>query len=352
MDVRSFFLLFMTLGLLSCGGGEPAPIVVYGQSSGAGSAGAHTVHRGDTLYSISSRYRLSMRDIAVVNRLQPPFRLHEGQRLILPPPNEYKVRTGDTLYGVSRMFSVSSNDVARLNDLQSPYVLRTGQVLRLPSASNKAKAAAVSSAQTKNTPAVKVASVDKEVLVAPKSEGGEVAISPSSKPVIQSTASSQPTQIKDGVPMPKAKPQAYEKPKEVKVSKVTTKPIKRSSSKFLQPVQGKVISNYGAKKSGLHNDGINIAAARGTSVSAAENGVVVYAGNALKGSGNLVLVRHDGQWMTAYAHLDSIGVREGQRVSRGQNIGKVGSTGAVSSPQLHFEIRRGTAAMNPVKYMD
>ena len=314
MSVRSIFLIAVSLVLSSCfgmGNRSPAPVMHHGQYSGAGSAGVHNIVSGDTLYSISNAYRLPMRDIALLNRMRAPFKLREGQRLRLPPPREYKVKVGDTLYRISRMFSVNSSEIVRLNNLNSPYILRAGQVLRLPSVMRKQKKKAVE----------------------PK---------PAQKPAI----------IEDGVPLPQSKPAQYEKTKSLHVSKVKRRAPKRSSSKFLRPVRGKVLSNYGAKKSGLHNDGINIAAPRGTPVKVEENGVVVYAGNALKGSGNLILVRHDKQWMTAYAHLDKMLVKKGQVIKRGVSIGKVGSTGSVSVPQLHFEVRRGTSAMNPVKYME
>ena len=109
-----------------------------------------------------------------------------------------------------------------------------------------------------------------------------------------------------------------------------------------------MILGYGPKKDGRQNDGINIAAARGTPVRAAENGVIAYTGNELRGFGNLVLVKHSDGWTTAYAHVDRIMVRRGDRVERGQIIGLVGSTGSVSSPQLHFEVRKGTDAINPM----
>ena len=125
----------------------------------------------------------------------------------------------------------------------------------------------------------------------------------------------------------------------------------RSSSKFSWPVQGKILSAYGAKGDGLFNDGINIAAARGTAVGAAENGVVAYAGNEVKGMGNLIIIQHSGGWMTVYAHLDSMTVRRGAKVSVGQKIGTVGETGKVDEPQLHFEIRKGTKAYNPASYL-
>lgn len=261
----------------------------------------HVVMGGDTLYDISRRYRISMRDIAYLNKLSAPFLLAEGQRLRLPPPQKYKVRSGDTLYEISRMFSTNTSAVARQNNLRPPYTIRTGQVLRMPSS-----------------------------VPAP---------APQTKPLSTRLASVSPPQ----------KPSAAKTEKEPvsRPVKISSTPPSRAASKFLQPVNGRVISGYGPKKDGLHNDGINIAAARGAPVKAAENGVVVYAGNELKGSGNLILVRHADRYMSAYAHLDKFLIKRGQTVKRGQSIGTVGSTGAVSSPQLHFEIRRGTEAINP-----
>ena len=119
----------------------------------------------------------------------------------------------------------------------------------------------------------------------------------------------------------------------------------------MRPIDGKVISKYGPKPDGLHNDGINIKAAKGTAVRAAENGVVAYTGSELQGYGNLVLIRHADRWMTAYAHLDKTLVKKGEVVKAGQSIGTVGATGQVDSPQLHFEVRRGTQALNPDLYL-
>jgi murein DD-endopeptidase MepM/ murein hydrolase activator NlpD len=101
----------------------------------------------------------------------------------------------------------------------------------------------------------------------------------------------------------------------------------------------------------LFNDGINISASRGTAVRSAENGVVAYAGNEIKGMGNLVIVQHSDGWMTVYAHMDTMSVRRGARVKVGDKIGTVGQTGKVDSPQLHFEIRKGTKAYNPSSYL-
>ena len=117
------------------------------------------------------------------------------------------------------------------------------------------------------------------------------------------------------------------------------------------PVRGVVVSEFGPKPGGLENDGINIAAPRGTPFRAADNGVVIYAGNELRGFGNLLLVRHESGMVTAYAHADETLVQRGDQVRRGQTIGRVGSTGNVTTPQLHFEVRRGTRAVNPSEYL-
>jgi murein DD-endopeptidase MepM/ murein hydrolase activator NlpD len=120
---------------------------------------------------------------------------------------------------------------------------------------------------------------------------------------------------------------------------------------FVWPVEGRVLGTFGEGPGGTHNDGINIAAAEGTPVVAAETGVVAYTGNELRGFGNLVLIKHAGGWMTAYAHNQAVLVKRGDTVKRGQMIARVGATGAVGEPQLHFEMRRGTRALDPMAYL-
>jgi murein DD-endopeptidase MepM/ murein hydrolase activator NlpD len=125
-----------------------------------------------------------------------------------------------------------------------------------------------------------------------------------------------------------------------------------TGDRFLWPVQaGKIVLGYGPTTSGQHNDGVNIAAPTGTEVRAAENGVVAYAGNELRGFGNLLLIRHADGWMTAYAHNDALLVKRGDTVTRGQAVAKVGQSGSVGEPQLHFELRRGTRAIDPLPYL-
>ncbi len=116
---------------------------------------------------------------------------------------------------------------------------------------------------------------------------------------------------------------------------------------FVWPVEGRVLSSYGAEAGGGHNDGINIAAPSGTPVVAAAAGTVAYVGNELRGYGNLVLLKHQGGYLTAYAHNSKVLVHKGDRVARGQTIARVGATGAVKEPQLHFEIRDGRNPIDP-----
>jgi murein DD-endopeptidase MepM/ murein hydrolase activator NlpD len=116
-------------------------------------------------------------------------------------------------------------------------------------------------------------------------------------------------------------------------------------------VAGDLLSGFGPKPDGSQNDGINVAAPRGTPIVAAQNGVVAYVGDELAGFGNLVLLRHADGWVTAYAHADRVLVAVDEEVAIGQTIATVGSTGEVESPQLHFEIRRGTEPVDPAQYL-
>ncbi len=140
-----------------------------------------------------------------------------------------------------------------------------------------------------------------------------------------------------GLPRPAAKPEV---------------PLSLSSGGFRWPLRGTILSGFGDQEDGARNDGINIAAAAGTPVRAADDGIVAYAGNELRGYGNLLLIRHADSWMSAYAHVGRLLVDRGQRVRRGQPIATVGQTGSVGSPQLHFELRRDGQPVAPTTFME
>ncbi len=302
---------------LRVGFGAPAPAVqapvqVRAQPQRrVASAGTYYVAVKDTLYSISRRFQLPLRSLIDANGLKPPYTLRVGQKLRLPSPRVYVVQKGDTVYGISRRNGVGMSELMRLNGIRPPYTISIGQSLSLPSAVGSSPKAVAAT-------------------VAPQSNGkarpAQTAKAPSPRPTVKA----QKVAVTTG-PIPKPPP--------------------RQGSKFLWPVRGTVVSDFGPKGKGYHNDGINIVAPRGSGVHAAENGVVAYAGNELRGFGNLVLVRHSGGWTTAYAHNDRILVSRGQTVNRGQRIAEVGSSGNVAEPQLHFEIRKGARAVDPRRLM-
>ncbi len=292
---------------------ESVRVYHYGtQGTGQGNSGIHTVQSGDTIWSISQNYNLPLRDLIDLNRVTPPYYLLTGMRLLLPTPSTYRVRDKDTLFAISRLFHISVTDLSRLNHLQSPYIIRTGQILQVPSS---------------------VGHVD---LAAFDSEG---------QTYVPKDRQAQREEKEEPVKSP-----VYTHRKPIENSKsIALAP--RQEARFLSPVKGKVISSFGAKKNSLHNDGINIKAPRGASVRAAENGVIVYANDELEGYGNLILLKHTDGYVTAYAHMDKLIAKKGLAIKRGEVIGTVGSTGNVKTPQLHFELRRGTKVLNPKGYM-
>jgi murein DD-endopeptidase MepM/ murein hydrolase activator NlpD len=285
----------------------------------APASGRYRVASGDSLYGIARRFGLPVRAVIDANNLQPPYALTIGQELAVPRAQVHEVAAGDTLYSIARRYDIDRSELVRLNAIQAPYTIPVGQKLLLP------------------TPGSAVQSP------APV----EVAYTPPQNPLGQTAPAGEaaPPSGTAAVPPPAAAPAPAAKPRDA-VRAALANPPGRAGA-FLWPVQGPVLSSYGAKSGGEHNDGINIAAPRGTPVRAAENGVVAYAGEELKGFGKLLLVKHADGWVTAYAHNDDLLVAAGDTVQRGQAIARVGSSGHVDRPQLHFEVRRGTRAVNP-----
>ncbi len=305
-----------------------------------------TVYAGDTVYGVARRYSLAVRDLIEANNLQPPYQLQPGTVLRLPGGGQdYVVQKGDTLSVLARRFKVDFNSLAATNGKRAPYVLHVGERLTLPGA----KAGASVPVQT--------------AMAAPPASGGGtgsiVVGSPNAAPGGGGKAAARPDQPPSQAGAPSYATPSYTAPSYTAPShtgslspSLPAAPPARAGSSFLWPVKGEVVAEFGPLPGkGQHNDGINIVAAKGTAVRAAENGVVAYVGNELKGFGNLLLIKHADNWMTAYAHNDRLMVKRGDQVKRGQTIATVGASGSVTSPQLHFEIRRGTEALNPVDYL-
>lgn len=294
----------MMVLLAGCGSRAESPWLANG--GGNASVARHVgpippsvvVQRGDTVYGISRRFGIPMRSIIDANRLAPPYALTVGQSLVLPRPTVYTVERGDTLSGIARNFGLDMGDIARLNGLRSPYVIHVGQTLSLPT--------------------------DQQRTYASSTPSGATITPPPGKPTL--------------TPAPTRPPEVALPP--------------RSGKGLAWPVRGTVLSTFGPTGNGQRNDGINIAVSEGTPVRAAENGVVVYAGNELKGFGNLLLIKHDDGWMTAYGHNSTLLVKRGQKVTRGETIAKAGQTGNVTRPQVHFEVRKGSQAVDPMPLME
>lgn len=300
----------------------PAPVTdrSYGsRQASPAQPGTHQVRRGETVYGIAQANNISTRALIERNNLRPPYLLAAGTRLQLPTSQAHIVRRGDTLYAVSRRYGVDTASLARANRLRSPYTIHVGQRLVLPFGTGPAVTSQVARAQSaQRSP----------------SQGSSSSTRPATRTPNGSRSAS-------GVAQPRPKPAFRPSP-----------PVpRRDAGGFVWPVDGRVLSSFGAKASALHNDGLNIAAPLGAPVRAADNGVVAYAGNQIRGFGNMLLIKHSDGLITAYAHADKLLVTRGDVVSRGQVVARVGKTGGIDAPQLHFEVRKGSQAVDPRKFL-
>jgi murein DD-endopeptidase MepM/ murein hydrolase activator NlpD len=316
----------------------PAPIAPASLSN----PDSIVVQPGQTLYAVSRQYSVPIRSLIEANGLTPPYHMTAGRTLTLPKVRQHIVQPGDTLYSISRRYGVDASTLARSNEMQPPYTVKLGTGLILPAPvqpelPQTAVAAAPLDDASPPLPGTKPRPPGDAIASAPPPEAPVPgAPSPPDPPApqqqqIAAATPPPPTSSAEAKPLPQA-PQ-------------------RSGRGFAWPVRGRLLSSFGPSESGTHNDGINIAAPQNTPIVAADDGIVAYAGNELRGFGNLILLKHADGWMTAYAHCDALYVSRGERVKRGQTIARVGATGSVSEPQLHFEIRRGTRALDPSSYL-
>ncbi len=255
----------------------------------------------------------------------------------------YTVQAGDTVYGLARRYGVSAQTLIQLNGLKAPYHLARGQTLVFsgaPAPRQVAKPAPVK--------AVKVSAPSKPIYRVRKGDGVYAiarrhGVVPAE--LIRINSLKKPYVLKPG--------QTLRLPGASATKAVVKAPLspKAGSATFIWPVTGKVVSGYGVKADGLRNDGVNIAARSGAPVYAAAAGEVIYAGKKLRAFGNLILLRHSNGMVSAYAHLSSYAVQPGDWVVQGQQIARVGNTGLVQSPQLHFELRRDSRAIDPMRYL-
>lgn len=322
------------------------------------------VKAGETLYALARRYNVPVRSLIELNNLAPPFALRTGQMLDLPQAAFHTVQPGETLYALSRRYGIDNFTLAQANQLSPPFAIQVGQQIAIPATGRPAAPQPTEVAAIPPvTPAPAAAptagpGAPPQVLVAPPV--------PSSRPTIPAPAAAVDAQPAAAPPedvAPTAAPQqtaAVTIPPPVEPQAVApapepdepSAPAIRGTGQFSWPVKGRILSGYGPTADGLHNDGINIAARKGEPVRAADSGTVVYAGDGMRGFGHLVLIRHPNGFVTAYAHNDVLLVRKGASVRRGQIIARAGQSGGVSEPQVHFEIRKGVQAVNPLALLE
>jgi len=312
-NIPGFHLLMalLMLGILSAcqpKGGERAALPVINAPNRVASEqvppdGIVKVQPGDTIYTVANRYGVTPRKIILGNQLTPPYSLDHLFTLILPKPRNHRVKPDDTIDSISARYAVTRHELIRLNQLKEPYQLIPGTTIVIPQA------------------------LDYSMLDFPGIEpSSSIKVIPGSELPAQPSASASQTTAAVSVPP-------------------------AGSLAFSWPANGQVIDRFGLVSSGIQNDGINIAGNLGDPIYAAYDGTVAFVGRDLKSFGNMILIKHDNGWITAYAHLGDIQVQEGQAISRGGVIGLMGQSGKVTRPQLHFQIRQSRKPVDPIPYL-
>jgi murein DD-endopeptidase MepM/ murein hydrolase activator NlpD len=307
------------------------------------------VEPGETLEMIAHRHHVPVSAIMHANNIPNAAAVRPGQHLVIPrlrsapvayappttriatvpspapvgPPRTalasnsgvHVVVPGETLNSIARLYGKSVMVLAKTNNLAPDTMVRVGQHIIIP-----------------------------DVRSVPRKEARtEVrAPVPPAAPARRDVASEES-------PHSAWKATPVEPPPAEKTPIKNAEPV-GSLPGFRWPVHGRVIARFGNSPNG-QNDGIDVAVPQGTAVKAADDGVVAYAGNELKGYGNLVLIRHSNGYVTAYAHASEILVKRGEAVKRGQVIAKSGETGNVKAPELHFEIRKGATPVDPTQFL-
>ena len=260
----------------------------------------------------------------------------------------YTVKRGDTLFYIAWVTGNDFRDLAQRNNVPAPYALNVGQVLQVGNASgqpitgenavSQASARASGGATATTTSAQKSTAVvaSQPTITYSESSGEQSATKmlPNNKPATTTTT----------VVAPVTAPTTVSTTQPTASSTSTSSPI----TSWRWPTDGKVIENFSGAEGG--NKGIDIAGSKGQAIVATADGRVVYAGNALRGYGNLIIIKHNDDYLSAYAHNDTMLVREQQEVKAGQKIATMGSTGT-SSTRLHFEIRYKGKSVNPLQYL-
>ena len=312
-----------------------------------GKATSYTVRKGDTLGEIADKLNTTVDALKRDNRLKSSA-LKPGKVLKGPasaPSKAYVAASGDSLEEVAQRFGVTTAALRSANGLSRRATIKPGQRLRLPSGHRDRGPIRASTPEP-----IERARPSDSIALPPTRYEPPRNETPRSEETIGLPSQPQPYTPLPSTPRPRgyvapgatpplplgtappAAPQAAPPASDAQISAI-------GRGKFIWPVRGGILSEFGPKAGGQRNDGVNIQAQAGDAVRAAAAGDVVYAGDQVPGFGNLVLIKHADGWVTAYGHLSRVDVKMQQRVTQGQQIGQAGSTGGVPEPQLHFEVR-------------
>ncbi len=307
-----------------------------------------TLAPGETILSLAKRHGVTVAAIARANHLRggpvmagttlfipaAPTPTQYGQAPMAPRTKAaectgsqcYTVQRGETVGAIARAHGVTEQQILEANNLPDARALKAGQAIAIPGQA-AAPRQAMASATPQNHPAPRAGHAT-----------ATTSASTASEEALQDAEEAKPaTEVK----------MATAKPVEPSCEAALTNPLPRMGKTFRKPVEGLIIGQFGPQRDGTVNEGLTISVPKGTAIKAAENGVVAYVGDELPGFGNLILIRHAEEYVTAYAHADEILVKKCDVVKRGQTIGTAGATGDASQPQLHFEIRKNAKPVDP-----
>jgi murein DD-endopeptidase MepM/ murein hydrolase activator NlpD len=304
---------------------------------------SHTikVDEGDTVNNLSERFHTPKADLIKLNKLKKPYELEVGRSLKIPTPKAYVVESGDTLFAISKRFNLSAEQLAELNNLDPNEKVRSGEEIDLP--------IDVKDSGPLKRPGPPAPRRGEEETIPAQEQ-------PTYRPPEPTYRPSEPT-YRPQPPIRPEPPSRYTPPPAAPLVESSPAPsdaqvTAAGQGRFVWPVDGQLLSRFGSKPGGQRNDGVDVAAASGTLVKAAAAGDVVYAGNQVPGFGNLVLIKHPGGWVTAYAHLSVTSVKIKDHVEQGDQVGQVGQTGGAEVPELHFEIRYAPTSRDKAKPID
>ena len=315
-----------------------------------------TLAAGENLETLSRRYGVPVAAIMEANGITSPAMVHPGQHLVIPrrrglaaAPSAPQTRVATTAAIVPATAPVGPPRTA-LAPATSIHVVAPGETLH--SIARLYRKSVLALAKANNIPPDTRVKMGERIVIPDVRPSSAVPPPASAAPRAEAPAAAPPGPNVAAAESPHSARLAAPVAPSGEGSAVKSAEPAGALPSFRWPVRGRVIAGFGPKPNGLQNDGINLAVPEGTPVKAAEDGVVAYAGNELKGYGNLVLVRHSNGFVTAYAHASEILVKRGDTVKRGQVIAKSGQSGNVTAPQLHFEIRKGATPVDPAQYLN